>query len=370
MAFTSGSTGPAKGVVYRHRQVQRTRDLLADHYGISDDDALVAAFAPWAVLGPALGISSVLPDMDVTSPRTLRATALAAAVAEVGGTLLWASPAAFGSVLATASELSDAQRAAFGTLRLVLGAGAPVSVALLEGMARLCPAAEVRTPYGMTEILPVSDVTLDEIHAAGSGEGVLVGRPLPGVDVRISALDADGRASGDPTGAVDVLGEIVVRAAHLKDRYDRLWATERASARAPGWHRTGDVGHLDADGRLWVAGRLTHVITTEGGPIAPVGIEQRVEALVRVRHAACVGVGPLGTQQPVLVVVTDRPRTGLADLGLTSAVRLAAGVPVAAVLERRELPVDIRHNSKIDRAALAAWAGGVLAGRAGGGSGA
>ena len=85
-----------------------------------------------------------------------------------------------------------------------------------------------------------------------------------------------------------------MRAAHKKDRYDRLWATERASSRDPGWHRTGDVGRLDAEGRLWIGGRLGHVITTPDGPIAPVRIEQAVQQLASVRQAACVGVGPRG----------------------------------------------------------------------------
>ena len=362
IVFTSGSTGPAKGVVYLHRQVQTTRDLLIEHYGITDADALVAAFAPWAVLGPAIGIPSSLPDMDVTSPRTLEATALADAVKVVDGTLLWASPAAFTNVLATATALDDTQRQSFESLRLVLGAGAPVSSALLHGMGGLCPNAEVRTPYGMTEALPVCDVTVDEIDAAGPGDGVLVGTPLPGVRVRISAVDASGVASGPLVDEPDVLGEVVVSGPHLKERYDRLWATQRASARDAGWHRTGDVGHLDADGRLWIGGRLGHVITTPDGPLAPVGVEQRVERLDRVRHAACVGVGPVGTQATVLVVVTDDPRDGLADLELTALVRSAAGVAVAAVIERRDLPVDIRHNSKVDRAALGAMAARMLAG--------
>ncbi len=362
IVFTSGSTGPAKGVVYLHRQVQVTRDLLIEHYGITDADALVAAFAPWAVLGPAIGISSSLPDMDVTSPRTLEASALADAVRVVDGTLLWASPAAFTNVLATSAGLDDRQRRSFDSLRLVLGAGAPVSSALLHGMGDLCPNAEVRTPYGMTEALPVCDVTVGEIDAAGPGDGVLVGRPLPGVLVRISAVDADGVASGPLSEEREVLGEIVVSGPHLKERYDRLWATQRASARDAGWHRTGDVGHLDESGRLWIGGRLGHVITTPDGPLAPVGVEQRVERLGRVRHAACVGVGPVGTQVPVVIVVTDEPRDGLADLELTALVRAQAGVAVAAVIERRELPVDIRHNSKVDRAALAQLASRLLAG--------
>ena len=151
----------------------------------------------------------------------------------------------------------------------------------------------------------------------------------------------------------DILGEIVVRAPHQKDRYDRLWATERAASRDPGWHRTGDIGHLDRQGRLWVGGRLSHVITTPHGPLAPVGIEQAVQQLPDVVQAAAVGVGPVGTQQVVVVVVTEAGRKGLADLDLTARVRAAAGIDVAAVLERPALPVDIRHNSKVDRAALA-----------------
>jgi olefin beta-lactone synthetase len=364
VVFTSGSTGPAKGVVYRHRQVQRTRDVLRQHYAITDRDALVAAFAPWAVLGPALGIPSAIPDMDVTRPGTLTAPAFADAVRVVDGTLVWASPAALTSILASAAALTDGDVAALGSLRLVMGAGAPVSATLLHGMARLCPTADVRTPYGMTEVLPVTDVSVGEIDEAGPGDGVLVGRPVPGVEVRVSAVDADGVASGPLTVEPGVLGEIVVRAAHQKDRYDRLWATQRASAREPGWHRTGDVGSLDASGRLWVGGRLAHVVTTADGPLAPVGVEQAVERLPEVVQAACVGVGPVGTQQVVVVVVTGERRTGLADLEVVDAVREAVRpVDVAAVLQRADLPVDVRHNSKIDRAALGEWADGLLAGR-------
>ena len=371
VAFTSGSTGPAKGVVYRHAQVQRTRDLLREHYAITADDALVAAFAPWAVLGPTLGIASVIPDMDVTKPSTLTATAFAAAVRAAHGTLVWASPAALTSILSTADGLSDADLAALGSLRLVLGAGAPVSPALLHGMSRLCPNAQARTPYGMTEVLPVTDVTIDEIDAAGRGDGVLVGSPLPGVQVRISAVDSDGRAVGPLVTTPGVLGEIVVAAPHVKDRYDRLWATERrASADRGGadvpsdlrWHRTGDVGSLDDRGRLWVGGRLAHVITTPDGPLAPVRIEQAVQQLPEVDLAAAVGVGPVGTQQIVVVVSGRGLDGGLADLDLTERARAAAGVDVAAVLVMPTLPVDIRHRSKIDRAAVARWASSALAG--------
>ncbi len=132
----------------------------------------------------------------------------------------------------------------------------------------------------------------------------------------------DRRTVRSPTQP-DVTGEVCVAGAHVKDRYDKLWATERLSSRNSGWHRTGDVGHLDTAGRLWIEGRLVHVITTADGPVTPVGIEQRVESLAEVPLAAVVGVGPAGTQQVVIVIETGSD--GLADPQLTAAVRAAAG---------------------------------------------
>jgi olefin beta-lactone synthetase len=240
-------------------------------------------------------------------------------------------------------------------------------VGLLRRVGQLLPGAELHTPYGMTEVLPVADIALSEIEQAGQGNGVCVGRPLPGVEVRLSPLDRLGRAEGELTDEPEVTGEICVAAAHVKLRYDRLWVTERASSRNPGWHRTGDVGHLDRTGRLWVEGRLVHVIGAPDGPVTPVGVEQAIEALDEVAMAAVVGVGPTGTQQVVAVVV---PAAGAGDPGplappaLADAVRAAAvSTPIAAVLTSRRLPTDIRHASKIDRAAVARWADRVLAGR-------
>jgi len=142
-----------------------------------------------------------------------------------------------------------------------------------------------------------------------------------------------------------------------------LWATEHRASVGE-WHRTGDVGHLDHAGRLWVEGRLAHVIATASGPVTPVGRERRAEALPEVRQAACVGVGPVGAAVVVMVVVpADVPRRdGLADASLTALVRGRSGADVAAVLAVRALPVDIRHQSKIDRRAVAQWAERVLSG--------
>lgn len=359
--FTSGATGPAKGVLYRHRQARAQVELVRSAYGLTADDRLVAAFAPFAVFGPALGIGSAVPDVDVTAPGTLTAAALAEAVTRVGATVVFASPAALRNVLATAGDLADP--GALAGVRLLMSAGAPVPVPLLQQLAGLLPAAELHTPYGMTEALPVTDVSLTELVAAGSGNGVCVGRPLPGVQVAVRPLGLLGQADGGLSTEPGVTGEVCVRAAHVKDSYDALWMTQRASAPAPGWHATGDVGHLDDAGRLWVEGRTVHVLTTADGVLTPVGVEQRVEALPEVTAAAVVGVGPAGTQQVVVTVTGPGAGPGpLAAPATAAAVRAAAGVPVAAVLARRELPVDIRHASKVDRVEVAGWAARVLAG--------
>jgi acyl-coenzyme A synthetase/AMP-(fatty) acid ligase len=160
---------------------------------------------------------------------------------------------------------------------------------------------------------------------------------------------------------------VLVTAPHVKDSYDRLWLTQQGSTNPVGWHRTGDVGHFDAEGRLWVEGRLQHVVTAPGKAVTPVGAEQAVERLDGVGLAAVVGVGPAGTQAIVAVVETVPPvrKAGPAAPHLAHRVRAAAreaGVDVSAVLAVPNQPTDIRHNAKIDRTRLSAWAARALAG--------
>ncbi|QHC56894.1 alpha/beta fold hydrolase [Rathayibacter tanaceti] len=371
--FTSGSTGPAKGVVYTHRQLAGVRDALARQYGVGPGTGLVAGFAPFALLGPALGTRSATPEMEVTAPRTLTAAAVAAAAARVEATVLFLSPAALTNVVATAGALSADDHRALAGVRTFLSAGAPVSAGLLGEAQSLMPNASAHTPYGMTEALLLTDASLEGILDAASDPdprgGVCVGAPAAGVRLRIAPLDDDGHADDEPLDVEDVTGEIVVSAGHVEDHYERLWLTDRAArtgaVAGERWHRTGDVGRVDSAGRLWVEGRLPHVIVTPEGVVTPVGPEQRIEAgVASVARAAVVGAGPRGVSQLVAVVElrSGVRRVALAGPQLAEEVRAAVGASVAAVLIVPTLPTDIRHNSKIDRAALSRWAEGVLAG--------
>ena len=362
--FTSGATGPAKGVRYRHRQLAAQRDALRAAYSITADDRLVAAFAPFSLYGPALGITSALPDCDVTKPAELTATALNEACERIGATLTFASPSALANVAATAG---DAAQPGIEALRLVLSAGAPVPAETLRAVAAIATNASFHTPYGMTEVLPVADIDLAEIERAEVDDpdgGVCVGRPVEGAAVRIVPLWFD-TATLPAALATGSSGEILVSAPWVSDGYDGLWGTQRAARPESDvvWHRSGDVGHLDEGGRLWVEGRLVHVIQSANGPVTSVPIERAIERSLGLGRVAAVGVGPVGRQQVVVVIEDDTAPEGPGGDDLTTAVRAAVDTPIASVLSVRQLPVDIRHNAKIDRAAVAAWATELLAGR-------
>ena len=218
--------------------------------------------------GPALGATSASPDMDVTAPGTLTAGALAEAVRgdRRRGRLRVAGRARGRS---SGPRTARRERAALAGVRLFLSAGAPVRRSLLLEAARaLMPRAEAHTPYGMTEVLPVTDVVP---RRAARGR-----RPAT---ASASADRWPGVSGGDQRArrrrradrrARDRRRTSPARCSsprpHVKDAVRPALAHPGASsARDAGWHRTGDVGHLDAEGRLWIEGRLAHVLVTPDG---------------------------------------------------------------------------------------------------------
>ncbi|WP_309132782.1 alpha/beta fold hydrolase [Brevibacterium sp.] len=384
--FTSGSTGPAKGVRYTHADISALAQVLTRVFNVAEGTGLVAGFPPFALLGPAIGATSVTPDMSVTKPKTLTASAIADAVIAGQATMVFASPAAYRNVAATASSLSPEQKAACARVELVLSAGAPVPLELMDSIAEVFPAASIHSPYGMTEGLLLADIDREGVaRATGStttvaGEarpnlGVCVGRPIDGVELALAPIDDAGTPSETLLRGPQAhgrLGELVVSAAHIKAGYDRLWRTTALSARddldGRDWHRTNDVGRIDSTGRVWLEGRLQHVVTTPRGPVGPGALEALIDQDPQVSRSAVVGTGPTGTQ--ALVAVLDAEGTelkaGLAPLDLTARLRaqVAAidGHDLSAVLVAPNFPTDIRHNSKIDRSRLADWADHVLTG--------
>lgn len=371
--FTSGSTGPAKGVRYTHQKLSALTQRLQHTLHVEPGSSLLAGFAPFALLGPAIGATSVTPNMSVTKPATLTAKSLAQAAIAGDTTMIFASPAALRNVVDTAHELNTEQRTALEQISMLLSAGAPVPVPLMNEVLELVPNAEFHSPYGMTESLLISDIDHHTQHAiAGRDDrGVCVGKPLDVARVAMAPLDFLGRSSDElfeGDNAVNKLAEIVISTPHMLAGYDKLYNTNRQtrvdSVDGLQWHRTGDIGHFDEHGRLWIEGRTQHIVTPPTGAFGPGGPEDDIQRLPSINRVAIVGVGPVGTQAIVAVVEPHDGdiKPGLAPSALTDDVRAATDIDIAAVLVTHRVPVDIRHNSKINRPLLAEWAEKVLAG--------
>jgi olefin beta-lactone synthetase len=341
--YTSGATGPAKGVVYTHGQLRALAHAIQQQFSITDDDGIAAAYIPFALYGPAWGVPVALPKINVIAPGKLAAKDLRAALSGVNGTILFAAPAPLRNVI------KDSET--FPSVRCMMSAGAPVSDALLHDVAHAFPNADLFSPYGMTEMLIVTDGVRSE---ASHHAGVSVGRPLPSVEVMILPL---GFRSGDVVAPVTdgVTGEVFVTGPWLSVGYDQHWQRNRDARvqfNSREWHRTGDVGHVKNG--LFIEGRSAHVLRINDHVLTPVPIEQAVEELLPGVTAAAVSV-PAGSSSALVVVLCDGETTGAAIRAIEMKVREA--VPeVVAVLFKKKLPVDRRHNSKIDRVALGLWA--------------
>lgn len=374
--FTSGSTGVPKGVVYRHRHFLAQVALLRDAFAIAPGGVDLPTFPPFALFDPALGLASVIPDMDPTRPAQADPHRLLDAIERFGVDQLFGSPALMRVLAEHGAPLSG--------LRRVTSAGAPVPPEVVARMRELLPLeAQFWTPYGATECLPVAVIESRELEATRAlteaGAGTCVGRPVAPNAVRIIAIDdaaIEDWRQVEPVPAGQI-GEITVAGPTATDSYfNRPEATRLAKIREPlddgGYrivHRMGDLGYFDADGRLWFCGRKGQRVETARGPLYTEQVEPVFNVHPDVRRTALVGVGAHGEQRPVLCVelyrsgdAAHRARIAGQLKALAEGHRHAASIDT--ILFHPGFPVDIRHNAKIGREQLAAWAGRTL-GRAG-----
>ncbi|GAB6196436.1 olefin beta-lactone synthetase [Lysobacter xanthus] len=371
--FTSGSTGVPKGVVYRHRHFVAQAAMLRDALGIREGEVDFPTFPPFALFGPALGLTSIIPDMDATRPAKADPRRLHAAIERFGVQQLFGSPALMRVLAESGAPLP--------TLRRVTSAGAPVPADVVARMRELLPdEAGFYTPYGATECLPVAVIESRELQATRAateaGQGTCVGRAVAPNEVRLIRIDdAPIEAwSDDLLVAAGQVGEITVAGPTATDTYFRRdSATRSAKIReslAGGGmrivHRMGDVGWFDADGRLWFCGRKTQRVETAAGPLYTEQVEPVFNRHPDVRRSALVGLGATGAQRPVLCVELEarveasqwpRIERELRDIA-QGHVHLAG---IATFLRHPSFPVDIRHNAKIGRETLAHWAASKVA---------
>jgi olefin beta-lactone synthetase len=366
--FTSGSTGVPKGVVYRHRHFVAQVELLRNAFGMQPGGVDLPTFPPFALFDPALGLTSIIPDMDPTRPASADPRKLHAAIRQFGVTQLFGSPALMRVLADHGEPLHGVQR--------VTSAGAPVPPEVVEKIRQLLPDdAQFWTPYGATECLPVAVIEGRELQGTRTetenGAGTCVGRPVAPNEVRIIAIrdEAIGEWSDDLILAKGLVGEITVAGPTATDSYFNRDAATRAakihetlgdgSERVV--HRMGDVGYFDAQGRLWFCGRKTQRVETTEGPLYTEQIEPIFNTLAEVKRTALVGIGAHGRQEPLLCYELQPHVAKDRHAGLVEALRAIAAAHahtsgIKRFLRHPAFPVDIRHNAKIGREKLAVWA--------------
>jgi acyl-CoA synthetase (AMP-forming)/AMP-acid ligase II len=367
--FTSGSTGVPKGVVYRHRHLNAQIDMLRAAFELRPGGVDLPTFPPFALFDPALGLTSIIPDMDPTRPARADPRRLHRAIDRFGVTQLFGSPALMRVLAEHGAPLPGVMR--------VTSAGAPVPADIVAKMRALLPDdAQFWTPYGATECLPVAVIEGRELvtlrERTETGAGTCVGRPVPPNVVRLIRVDDDAIEQWSDALMVQggLVGEITVAGPTATDTYfNRDAQTRLAKIRetlSDGSmrivHRMGDLGYFDRDGRLWFCGRKSQRVVSARGTLCTEQIEPVFDTHPDVRRTALVGLGARGAQVPVLcvelrdgVAATQWPRI---DDELR---RIGEGHVHAAKVETflrypKPFPVDIRHNAKIGREKLAAWA--------------
>ena len=366
--FTSGSTGPAKGVLYEHGMFDAQVRYLHSHFGYSAEEVDLPTFPLFALFDAALGMTAVIPEMDFARPGAVDPRKIIEPIGDHGITHMFGSPA----LLDRVSRYGEANGTALPSLKRVVTAGAPVPPVVLERMhTMLGPEAEVHTPYGATEALPVASIGSREILGETAdqtmrGAGTCVGTPMDGLDVRIIRIDDAPIAdwSDDLELPAGDIGEITVTGAVVTRTYHNDPAATALAKIAHGRsirHRMGDVGYLDEVGRLWFCGRKAHRVVTQSGTLFTVPCEAIFNRHPRVGRSALVGVGKPGQQIPVICIQLEDHLTGAETPALTrELLTLAAAAArtrdITTVLFHPAFPVDARHNSKIVREKLAVWA--------------
>jgi len=370
--FTTGSTGPPKGVHYTHLTFNSQVDAIATHYRIVPGGRDLSGFPLFGLFNAVMGTTTVIPDMDPTRPADVDPPRLLDAIDQWKISQAFGSPALWTKVARYACQ----HHCHTPSLKLVLSAGAPVPVNVLESMRTMLPDdAQMHTPYGATEALPIASIESREILEglgllSRQGAGTCVGTKLAGIDWRVIAIQDGPIESMDLTrqlipgevGELMVAGDVVTT--HYVTRQDQN-ALHKVRDGLRVWHRMGDIGYMDDEGRFWYCGRKAHRVRSEHGDLYTEPCEAIFNQHPHIHRSALVGLGEQGYQVPVIVVEPwpeQQPHNSLARNRLIGELKkLGKANPKTEHIERilvypGRLPTDIRHNSKIFREQLVPWA--------------
>jgi acyl-CoA synthetase (AMP-forming)/AMP-acid ligase II len=366
--FTTGSTGPPKGVLYRHGNFAAQVSILRQQFNIQPGEIDLPTFPLFALFDPALGMTAVLPEMDPTRPADVDPAKIIRAICDQQVTHMFGSPA----LLDRVGRYGEANGIKIPSVRRVISAGAPVRPEIIERFSSMLNGdAEIHTPYGATEALPVATIGSREIlgktrDQTERGAGTCVGRPVSAATVRTIRISDDPieRWSDDLVLPIGQIGEIAVKGPMATREYCTSESANRLAKIRDGgdvWHRMGDVGYLDEQGRLWFCGRKAHRVVTASETLFTDPCEAIFNNHAAVFRSALVGVGDAAAQTPVMCIELEKSHPHIASAALVQdllsvARRHAHTRTINEFMIHPSFPVDIRHNAKIFREKLAVWA--------------
>ncbi|MCP4397251.1 MAG: AMP-binding protein, partial [bacterium] len=370
VAFTSGGTGIPKGVVYLHGIFKKQVEIMQTEMGVAEGEVHLAVMYIFALFNPALGVTSVIPDMDPRKTAEVNPAYLLESIRTHGVTMSLGSPL----IWKILGDYCLEQNISLPSLKHIFMFGAAVMPEVVENFAKVMPKGNIYTPYGATEALPLTMIDGQEIlQETGAktyeGAGVCVGKAIGGLQIRIIPIGDDPIPEWDESLALPAgeIGEIIVKGEVVTRFYlNRPQKTAEAKIydKDELWHRMGDLGYLDDEGRVWVCGRKSHRVETPQGLMLPVQCEAVFNTHSHVKRSALVGLGEYGQQRPVIIIEAlpdKRPETPVMKEALIDSL-LELGKQhehtrrIQDVLFHPSFPVDVRHNTKIDRLVLAKWA--------------
>ncbi|HMP27563.1 MAG TPA: fatty acid CoA ligase family protein [Oligoflexia bacterium] len=371
IAFTSGATGAPKGVVFTEKMIGSQLKIFEKHFKMKAGERDLPLLPVFSIFSLACGVTSVFPSINPSKPIDLDPTALVKVIESSGITSSFGSPTLWNKI----AEYCVRVGVSLNGIKRIFMAGVAVDENILRRVATIAPNADIFTPYGATEVLPLTNPSFEELkksyanlRSAKSGEkGVPVGKPLPGISTRVI------KYSNQPIEKLEEglmrepyeIGEIIVKGDNVSSEYlDNTDANHRLKIREQDgfWHRIGDVGYLNESGEIFFCGRKNDIVSIEGKDLFSVPIESIFNKHPIVRRSALI---PLHSKNSAAIVIEPFPghmptTTQESENLKKSLLEYAANDPISAPIKEiffhPNFPVDGRHNAKIFRNKLALWA--------------
>jgi acyl-CoA synthetase (AMP-forming)/AMP-acid ligase II len=362
--FTSGGTGIPKGVLYTHGILNAQTTALQKMFSLDETQSDLPGFPLFALFTLAMGMTSVVPDMDPTKPALCDPKKLVQNILDNQITFVAGSP----SIWEKVGKYCLENKIKLPSLRQVVMFGAPVRSNIHEMFKKILVNGDTFTPYGATESLPISLISGSEIlgiksQQTNSGAGTCVGKAVPGIEIKII------KASDIPAIHLfelqnNSIGEIVVSGLQVTQGYFEMSAENLKSKIIENgkiWHRVGDMGYLDHEQNLWFLGRKTHrVVVNESTTHYPIRVEAIFNQHLEIKRTALIQILKNGIVAPALVIERFDGQKTLQSKFLDELKLLARSSQHTQMIQDFYLhpafPVDVRHNIKIDRTRLSVWA--------------